>query len=43
MKLISGQGDAVIRHVVHYNGLRNSWDELEVSLDPGCPMHHSES
>lgn len=39
LKLVCRRPDAVIRHVLHYNGLRNSWDELELSFDPECPMH----
>jgi molybdopterin/thiamine biosynthesis adenylyltransferase len=39
LKLISRRPDAVLKHVLHYNGLRNSWNELELSIDPACPMH----
>jgi molybdopterin/thiamine biosynthesis adenylyltransferase len=39
LKLVSGRADAIIKNVVHYNGLRNSWDELEMSVDPECPLH----
>lgn len=41
LKLICGCYDAAIHNVVHYNGARNTWDELELTVDPGCPMHHS--
>lgn len=43
LKLICGRGDAIVRQMVHYNGIRNSWDELELSIDPACPLHHPES
>jgi molybdopterin/thiamine biosynthesis adenylyltransferase len=43
LKLICGRSDAIVHHVVHYNGTRNSWDELELSMDSACPMHLSES
>ncbi len=39
LKLVCGRDDAVIRNVMHYNGLRNSWDELELSIEPACPLH----
>lgn len=39
LKLICGIGDTVVRNVVHYNGLRNRWDELEMSINPSCPFH----
>jgi len=39
LKLVCGRYDAVIRNVMHYNGLRNSWDELELSIEPACPLH----
>lgn len=42
LKLVCGRGDAVIRHVVHYDGLRNSWDELEMTVEPSCPLHLKE-
>ena len=39
LKIVCGRGDAAIRNVVHYNGLRNTWDELEMSIEPSCPLH----
>ncbi|MBI0583067.1 MAG: ThiF family adenylyltransferase [Methanomassiliicoccus sp.] len=39
LKLVCGREDAIVRNVIHYNGLRNSWDELELSFDPACPLH----
>ncbi len=43
LKIVCGRKDAVIRNVVHYNGVRNSWDELEMSIEPSCPLHVSHS
>jgi len=39
MKLLSGRREAVLHHVLHYQGLTNRWDELELSVDPTCPNH----
>ncbi len=39
LKIVCRRQEAVIKHVLHYNGLRNAWDELELSVDPACPMH----
>jgi len=39
LKLVSGRADTVVRHVVHYHGLRNTWEELELTIDPECPLH----
>jgi molybdopterin/thiamine biosynthesis adenylyltransferase len=39
LKLVCGRADTVIRNVVHYNGVRNAWDELEMSIEPLCPLH----
>lgn len=39
LKLVCGRSDAVVRNVVHYNGLRNTWDELEMTIEPSCPLH----
>jgi len=39
LKLISGQGDRCLRHLLYYNGLTNDIQELEVPLDLDCPVH----
>ncbi|MDW5564068.1 MAG: ThiF family adenylyltransferase [Methanomassiliicoccus sp.] len=39
LKIVSGRSDAAVRNVIHYNGLRNTWDELEMSFEPACPLH----
>lgn len=42
LKIVCGRDDAVIRNVVHYNGMQNTWDELEMSVEPSCPLHIKE-
>lgn len=39
LKLVCGRSEAVVRNAVYYNGLRNTWDELETSIEPSCPLH----
>ncbi len=39
LKVLSGKSEDCIRHVAHYDGLRNRFEILETSIDPGCPMH----
>lgn len=39
IKLLCGLEDRTIKNVLHYDGLRGRWDELELSFDPECPMH----
>jgi len=39
LKLLSRQGDRCLRNLLHYNGLSNQVHELEVALDPDCPVH----
>jgi molybdopterin/thiamine biosynthesis adenylyltransferase len=41
LKIVCGRSDATIRNVVHYDGMRNRWDELEMSIEPSCPLHES--
>ncbi|MBC7108076.1 MAG: ThiF family adenylyltransferase [Methanomassiliicoccales archaeon] len=41
LKIISGKKENCIRHVCYYNGLLNTFDSFEVSLDPMCPVHLS--
>ncbi len=40
LKIVSGREGSIIRNVLHFNGLQNTWEELELSLDPLCPLHH---
>jgi len=37
MKILSGR--AAIRHAVYYDGLAGRLDELELDVDPECPLH----
>jgi molybdopterin/thiamine biosynthesis adenylyltransferase len=39
LKILSGKEDKTIRHVLHYHGLNGRWDELEMTVDPQCPLH----
>ncbi len=39
IKVLCGQQDRCLHHLLHYNGLTNQVLELEVPLDPECPMH----
>ena len=39
IKILSGKGDSCLHHLLHYNGLTNQVLELEVPLDPECPLH----
>ena len=39
LKLLSGSCDRCLRHVFYYNGMTNAGQELELSLDPDCPLH----
>lgn len=39
LKIVSGRGDAVLHNVLYFNGLFNTWDVLEMTVDPFCPMH----
>ncbi|NLT37314.1 MAG: ThiF family adenylyltransferase [Methanomassiliicoccus sp.] len=40
LKIVSGRDDSIIRNVLHLNGLHNTWEVLEASFDPLCPLHH---
>jgi molybdopterin/thiamine biosynthesis adenylyltransferase len=42
IKILSGKEDRCIRHLLHYDGLTNRMQELEVPLDPGCPLHEGQ-
>jgi molybdopterin/thiamine biosynthesis adenylyltransferase len=39
LKLLSRQEDRCLRSLLYYNGLSNEVRELEVGLDPECPVH----
>ena len=39
IKVLCGQRDRCLHHLLHYNGLNNQVLELEVPLDPECPLH----
>jgi molybdopterin/thiamine biosynthesis adenylyltransferase len=39
LKLVSGKGDECIRNVVYYDGMKNSFDMLEMEINPECPNH----
>lgn len=41
VKIMSGREMDCIKHVLHYNGLTNASENLELSIDPQCPMHPS--
>jgi molybdopterin/thiamine biosynthesis adenylyltransferase len=39
LKLISGRADLMLSNTLYYDGRRNISEELEVSVDPSCPVH----
>ncbi len=39
MKVLSGRTDMAISNAFYYDGFRNVSDEIEVPLDPNCPVH----
>ncbi len=39
LKVLSCRNDMTIANAFYYDGLRNVSDEIEVSLDPNCPVH----
>jgi molybdopterin/thiamine biosynthesis adenylyltransferase len=42
IKILSGKEDQCLHHLLHYNGLTNLMQELEVPLDPDCPLHEGQ-
>jgi molybdopterin/thiamine biosynthesis adenylyltransferase len=42
LKLLSKQADRCLKHLLYYNGLTNDLRELEVAMDPDCPVHARE-
>jgi hypothetical protein len=41
LKLASGRNEKCIRNVMFYDGLDGTTDQLEVDIDPECPMHQT--
>jgi len=39
MKIVSGRGDLLLSNVFYYDGKRNVSEEIEVSVNPDCPVH----
>jgi molybdopterin/thiamine biosynthesis adenylyltransferase len=39
VKLVSGRPDKCIHNVMFYDGLNGTSENLEVDIDPDCPMH----
>ncbi len=39
LKIASGRQDACVSHILFYDGLRNTTDVVEVTIDPECPIH----
>jgi molybdopterin/thiamine biosynthesis adenylyltransferase len=40
MKVVCGRRDLALSNVAYYDGSRNVFEELEVSVSPGCPNHN---
>jgi len=39
LKIVSGRTDMLISNVFYYDGQRNQSEELEITLNPSCPVH----
>jgi molybdopterin/thiamine biosynthesis adenylyltransferase len=39
LKQVSGKADMMLSNVFYYDGQRNVSEEIEISLDPACPVH----
>lgn len=39
LKIVCGQKDTVIKNVIFYNGVKNTMDVFEMSIDDDCPNH----
>jgi hypothetical protein len=39
IKIACGLEERCIRNVFHYNGMTGMSQELELSIDPDCPLH----
>lgn len=41
LKMVSGRPDLMLTNVFYYDGQRNVAEELEVPVDPDCPVHET--
>jgi len=39
LKVVSGKHEMIVANAVYYDGFRNICEELEIPLDPACPVH----
>ena len=39
LKTVTGRKDMVISNALYYDGQRNVCEEMEIAVDPGCPVH----
>jgi hypothetical protein len=39
LKLVCGKGGECIRNVAYYDGVKNTFDILEIEKSPDCPNH----
>ena len=39
LKIVSGRKDMVLSNSLYYDGQRNVCEELEIELNPDCPVH----
>jgi hypothetical protein len=39
LKAVSGHNELLLNNAFYYDGRRNVSEELEVPLDPSCPVH----
>lgn len=39
LKLVSGRKDMVLSNTLYYDGQKNTCEEMEVELNPACPVH----
>lgn len=39
MKIVSGRGDLLLSNAFYYDGRRNVSEEIEVPVNPDCPVH----
>jgi len=42
LKLISGRPDMLLNNAFYYDGQRNISEEIEIQLDPECPVHRAD-
>ncbi len=43
LKVVSGHPEMLLDNAFYYDGQRNVSEELEIDLDPGCPLHAGRS